>query len=151
MQHRVDRDDHISPSYFKTHIYKGRGRDCKRRNFLSTILSNSGIKVVKAASFHATTISRGIIVVIIRASRRFPMRRQKADSSTMARGDETIVPPSLPPSFPGCLEKARKLRTMKREKKEKRGITSLAAVETSTSRKCEPVVPHYRVRFPWND
>lgn len=120
VQHRVDRDDHISPSYFKTHIYKGRGRDCKRRNFLSTILSNSGIKVVKAASFHATTISRGIIVVIIRASRRFPMRRQKADSSTMARGDETIVPPSLPPLSPAASRKRGSCAQWNEKKKKKR-------------------------------
>ena len=58
----------------------------------------------------------------------------------MARGDETIaVSPLTPSPVPRESEEVAHNET-------KRGITSLAA-----SRKCEPVVPHYRVRFPCND
>lgn len=61
-------------------------------------------------------VPRGIQRGIIRASRRFPTRRcatsrerQKADSSTMAQGEETIA------ASPRFLEKARKSRTMKQK------------------------------------
>ena len=53
---------------------------------------------------------------------------------------------SLSTPVPRESEEVAHNETKKKKRKKKRGITSLAA-----SRKCEPVVPHYRVRFPCND